>query len=77
MFTTLSDMKPGDKGRICGFYAGNHAYRQKLLAMGLTSNIVFTVIRCAPLGDPIQIQIRESQVCLRKTEAEILKIERV
>lgn len=74
---TFSDMKAGDCGRVLGFYPGDRAYRQKLLAMGLTPNAYFTVVRSAPLGDPIQIQVRESYLCLRKAEAEILKIERI
>lgn len=75
--TTLSDMKPGERARICGFNPGDRSYRQKLLAMGLTLNAEFTLIRRAPLGDPIQIEIRQSYVCLRGAEAEILKIERL
>jgi Fe2+ transport system protein FeoA len=75
--TTLSQMKSGEKGRIVGFHPGDRSYRQKLLAMGLTTNTLFTVIRFAPLGDPVQIQVRDSYLCLRQLESEILKIERV
>ena len=77
MTITLSDMKPGQRGRILGFFPGNRAYRQKLLAMGLTPNTEFEMIRLAPLGDPVQLRVRHCYLCLRKTEAEILKIERV
>ena len=55
----LSDLSPGEIAKISGFYPGNKAYRQKLLAMGLTPNTHFEVIRRAPLGDPIQIRIRD------------------
>lgn len=77
LYITLSEMKPGERGRICGFRPGDRAYRQKLLAMGLTMNAEFTFIRLAPLGDPIQLEVRQSYLCLRKAEAEILKIERL
>ena len=77
MNTTLSNMKSGERGRILGFSAGDRSYRQKLLAMGLTPNTEFEVIRTAPLGDPVQLRVRHCFLCLRKTEAEILKIERL
>lgn len=74
---TLAMMQPGDRGRVLGFFHGSRAYRQKLLAMGLTPNTAFEVIRCAPLGDPVQLRVRHCYLCLRKAEAEILKIERI
>lgn len=74
---TLSDLSPGEVGRICGFYPGDKAYRRKLLAMGLTPNTQFTVIRRAPLGDPIQIRIRDFCLSVRQGEVALLKIERV
>ncbi len=77
MNTTLSAMKPGERGRVLGFFPGNRSYRQKLLAMGLTPNVEFEVIRTAPLGDPVQLRVRHCYLCLRKVEAEILKIERL
>lgn len=73
---TLSDFKPGEVGIICGFYPGDKAYRRKLLAMGLTPSIQFEVIRCAPLGDPVQIRVRDFYLSLRQKEFTLLKIER-
>lgn len=44
------------------------AYRQKLLALGMLPGSSFQVIRVAPLGDPIQIEIRRMQLALRKKD---------
>ncbi|PMB54660.1 FeoA family protein [Coxiella endosymbiont of Rhipicephalus microplus] len=74
---TFFDLNPGDFGRICGFYPGNKSYRRKLLAMGLTKNTQFQVIRRAPFGDPIQIQVRDFYLTLRQVEGIQLKIKRV
>ena len=74
---TLGDLSSGESGRICGFHKGNKVYRQKLLAMGLTPNTQFKVIRRAPLGDPIQIQVRDFYLSLRQHESALLKVERV
>lgn len=73
----LADLSPGEFGKICGFRQGDKAYRQKLLAMGLTPNTPFEVIRRAPLGDPIQIRVRDFHLSLRQAETELLIIERV
>ncbi len=74
---TLSELRPGEIGKICGFHAGDKAYRQKLLAMGLTPNTQFQVVRRAPLGDPVEIRVRNFHLSLRQGEAAILQIERV
>ena len=73
----LSEMQPGEVGRIMGFHPGDRAYRQKLLSMGLTPNTYFKVVRRAPLGDPIQIRVHAYYLSLRQSEASALKIERV
>lgn len=77
MTVLLSELKPGDTAKISGFYQGDAAYRRKLLAMGLTPDTQFEVIRRAPLGDPVQIKVRNFFLSLRQNEASLLKIERV
>ena len=76
-FLTLADLKPGDNAKIIGFHAGNRDYRRHLLDMGLTPNTEIQIIRHAPLGDPVQIQVRNYLLSLRKAEAGLLKLERV
>ena len=44
--------------------------------MGLTPGVVFSVSRKAPLGDPIEISVRNFTLTLRKGEASILRLER-
>ena len=73
---SLSELIPGEQGRICGYRRGDKVYRQRLLAMGLTPNTPFTLVRRAPLGDPIQIRVRNFSLSLRKNEASILLIKR-
>ncbi|OGT95147.1 MAG: iron transporter FeoA [Gammaproteobacteria bacterium RIFOXYB2_FULL_38_6] len=73
---SISDLKIGERARICGYHKGRDGYRQKLLSMGLTSGAEFKLIRKAPLGDPIQIEVRDFCLTLRSAEAELLKIER-
>lgn len=73
---TLNDIQPGDRARVIGFSGQGHkAYKRKLMAHGLTRGAVFQVSRLAPLGDPIEIIVRECSLCLRKAEACLLKVE--
>ena len=74
---TLDKLKVGDKVKIIGFKKGLPAYRNKLLAMGLTIGTELKLIRIAPLGDPIEISVRDFSLVLRKNEAAILKLERI
>lgn len=74
---TLSDMKPGEQGRVLSFQAGFGVYRGNLLAMGFTPGVEFTIIHVAPLGDPLLVKIRGSSLSLRKKEAMALFVERV
>lgn len=73
----LSDLKIGDSGRVVGIEKSEKAYRQKLLAMGLTPGTTFNIIRYAPMGDPVEIQVRGFALSLRKGEANALKVERI
>ena len=76
MAMTLGQMAVGEAGKVVGFDKSNRAYRQKLLAMGLTPGTEFTVVRYAPLGDPVEIRVRGFALSLRKAEAEALLVER-
>jgi len=72
----LKDLKVGEVGTVVGFCCTNCAYRHKLLRMGLTKNVEFNVVRKAPLGGPIEIEVRGSRVVLRSDEANALEVDR-
>lgn len=74
---TIGDLKPGDRARIVGMGRGMSGYRQRLMAMGLTPGVEFTLTRVAPLGDPVEIQVRGFSMSLRKAEAELLALEKL
>jgi ferrous iron transport protein A len=71
----LSEMKIGSTGRIIGLNPGNKVYRQRLISMGLIPGVELMITRVAPLGDPIEIQVRGFSLSLRKAEANILQVE--
>ena len=71
----LKSMSIGDEGRVAGYATKDAAYRQKLLRMGLTRGAEFKVVRKAPLGDPIEIEVRGFSLTLRGQEADGLEVE--
>jgi ferrous iron transport protein A len=74
---TLLGFKAQDRGRVTGFAPGERGYRQKLLAMGLTPGTEFQIVRIAPLGDPIEMQVRGFSLSLRRLEAKSLYVEKL
>jgi ferrous iron transport protein A len=76
MGMSLKDLAVGERGLVTGYQEGGRAYRKKLLAMGLTPGAEFRVSRVAPLGDPVEIQVRGFRLSLRKDEAAALVVEK-
>ncbi len=68
----LKDLNIGDKVAIKSYEKGHSDYRRKLLSMGLTRGVEFTLTKVAPMGDPVEIEIRDFSLTLRKAEAEVL-----
>ena len=73
----IKDMEIGQTGQVLGYTGADRSYRHKLLRMGLVNGAKFTVIRKAPMGDPVEIAVAGFNLSLRKDEAEALKIEAV
>lgn len=73
----INELKPGDKARLIDFGQTNSQYRRRLLSLGITRGVEFSVIRLAPLGCPLQIEVRGTSLTLRKDEASQLLLERI
>lgn len=72
---TLEQLPYGKRATITALLPEAHTFRHKLLAMGITPGCQVTVIRSAPLGDPLQIEIRGFHLCLRRSEAATIQVE--
>jgi ferrous iron transport protein A len=77
MSLNLRDLAVGDTGKIISLQKGNKAYRAKLLAMGLLPGTEFRVTRYAPMGDPVEIRVRDFSLSLRKDEADVLLVDKL
>jgi Fe2+ transport system protein FeoA len=65
----LSELKPGEKGIITRI-SGSGAIKRRLLDMGLVKGTEVTMIRKAPLGDPIEFLLKGYNLSLRKVESD-------
>ena len=65
----LSSLKPGDAATIANFTLSPEI-RQRLLELGLTEGTSCEIRRFAPLGDPLEIRVRNYNLSLRKAEAD-------
>lgn len=74
---SLQESKSGDKLRLVSFGNTDIHYKNLLLSQGLTQDSLVTVVRKAPLGCPVQLQVRGSNVMLRVQEAKNLQWERI
>ena len=73
----IMELKAGEVGKVIGYEQGSRSYRHKLLRMGLIKGCRFTLLRAAPMGDPVELELDSQKLTLRKSEADVLIIERV
>ena len=64
-----------DETAIVSSVGGEGALRQHFLDMGITPGAVVTLVKYAPMGDPVEYQVRGYELTLRKAEAEQIGIE--
>ena len=65
---TLDQLQNGQRARVAQV-AGNDAVVQRLLEMGLLEGEEIEVLGFAPLGDPMEIRLRDYRLSLRRQEA--------
>jgi len=74
MTSSLSDIPAGTRIRVTG-YATESDYSAHLRRLGLVPGTLVTVLRRAPLGDPLEIRLRGYSLALRPSEAQDLQFE--
>jgi ferrous iron transport protein A len=70
---TLDAMAVGTMARV-ERVRGGRAVAQRLQEMGMTTGVVVKLIRVAPLGDPLEIEVRGYRLSLRKDEAAAVEV---
>lgn len=70
----LSELKIGQMARIKKV-GGEGALRLRFLDMGLIPKTVITLIKVAPMGDPIEVRLRGYELTMRVDEAKWIEVE--
>ncbi len=70
---TLTNVANGCRCRIRRHRA-HGAIRQRLLDLGFVPNAEIEMIRCATLGDPLELRVGDYYVTLRKREADLIDV---
>lgn len=72
---TLNDLKTDESGIIIAVHLTG-LMKRRLIDMGVTVGTRVTMLRSAPLGDPVEYSILGYNLCLRRKEAKQINIER-
>ena len=70
---TLRDIKVGQATTVVKLH-GEGAVRRRIMDMGITKGVEIYVRKVAPLGDPIEINVRGYELSLRKADAEMVEV---
>ena len=71
---TLRDAKIGETVKVLKLH-GEGAVKRRIMDMGITKGIEIYVRKVAPLGDPVEINVRNYELSLRKADAEMIEVE--
>ena len=72
--STLKDVKVGKRVRVIKV-GGEGAIERRIMDMGITKGVEIYVRKVAPLGDPIEINVRGYELSLRKADADMIEVE--
>ena len=70
---TLKDAKIGQSVVVLKLH-GEGAVRRRIMDMGITKNVEVFIRKVAPLGDPIEVNVRGYELSLLKADAEMIEI---
>ena len=71
---TLKDARVGDT-LVVTRVNGEGAVRRRIMDMGITKNVEVFVRKMAPLGDPMELNLRGYELSLRKADAEMIEVQ--
>ena len=74
MELTLEKLKDGEKGVVERLTLTGPTKR-RLIEMGITPGTEVRVLKRAPLGDPIEVNLRSYELSLRKADCEMIEVE--
>lgn len=70
---TLRDVSVGETVKIVKLH-GQGAVKRRMMDVGLTKGALVFVRKVAPLGDPIEVTVRNYELSIRKADAEMIEV---
>jgi ferrous iron transport protein A len=70
---TVKDLKIGERGTVKKI-SGDKVLKRRMMDMGITRGTDIVVTKFSPLNDPIEIQVRDFQVIIRKENAASIEL---
>ena len=71
---TLKDAKVGETVRVKKLY-GEGPVKRRIMDMGITKGVDLHVRKVAPVGDPMELNVRGYELSVRKADAEMIEVE--
>ncbi len=70
-----NELNIGDKAKVLELDVSNKEIKRHLLDMGITRGVEISVKKIAPMGDPIDISLRDYELCISKKELSSILVE--
>lgn len=71
---TLKDARVGETVKVVKL-TGEGAVKRRIMDMGITKGVEVHIRKVAPLGDPVEVNVRGYELSLRKADAEMIEVE--
>ncbi len=71
---TLKDVAVGETAVVKRLH-GEGATRRRMMDMGIIKGVAIKVVKVAPLGDPIEVSVRNYDLSFRAVDAEMIEVE--
>ena len=71
---TLKDIKIGKTAKVVKLH-GEGALKRRIMDMGITKGVEVYIRKVAPLGDPLEVNVRGYELTIRKADAEMIEVE--
>lgn len=71
---TLKETATGETVKVKKL-SGAGAVKRRIMDMGITKGVEIKIRKTAPLGDPIEVNVRGYELSLRKADAEMIEVE--
>lgn len=71
---TLNNIKTGSTVKVVKIN-GEGAIKRRIMDMGITKGVEIYIRKVAPLGDPIEVNVRNFELSLRKSDASMVEVE--